>query len=220
MLRHHRIFPRLKSWGARDRRWIHDQTFEEMADQIVWQEALEAVRVGEARVMRLETSIRHMLDGWALSPAVVALQAVRGIDLVTAVSLVVEIGEFHRFETAGQLMGYLGLVPGERSTGEAVRRGAITKMGNGRLRQLLVEAAWTYRHPPRIGRMKAPLVSAAPEAVQEIALKAQTRLCARYRKLAARGKKSTVICTAIARELTGFVWAIGRAAMPPPVIAA
>jgi transposase len=103
-------------------------------------------------------------------------------------------------------MGYLGLVPGERSTGETVRRGGITKAGNGRVRHLLVESAWTYRHPPGIGKAKLYKLEQVPPKVREIAWKAQTRLTARYRALSGRGKKTTVVCTAIARELVGFMW--------------
>jgi transposase len=111
-------------------------------------------------------------------------------------------------------MGYLGLVPGERSSGESIRRGGITKAGNGRVRHMLVESAWTYRHPPKIGKAKLYRLEQAPPKVREIAWKAQTRLSARYRKLAARGKRTTVVCTAIARELVGFMWAVAREAAP------
>ena len=117
-----------------------------------------------------------------------------------------------RFESPRQLMGYLGLVPSERSTGDTVRRGGITKAGNGRVRHMLVESAWTYRHPPRIGKAKLYRLEAAPPKVREIAWKAQTRLTARYRALSGRGKKTTVVCTAIARELVGFMWSVAREA--------
>jgi len=109
-------------------------------------------------------------------------------------------------------MGYLGLVRGERSTGETVRRGAITKAGNGRVRHMLVESAWTYRHPPKVGTKKLYLMEQAPSKVREIAWKAQSRLTSRYRMLTTRGKRTTVVCTAIARELTGFMWAVAREA--------
>jgi transposase len=121
---------------------------------------------------------------------------------------VVEIGDIRRFARPGQLMGYLGLVPAERSTGETVRRGSITKMGNVRIRQLLVESAWTYRFPPRVGAKKQRQLDKVSPNIREIAWKAQSRLSARYRAMAARGKKSTVVCTAIARELVGFMWAV------------
>ena len=104
------------------------------------------------------------------------------------------------------------LVPSERSTGDTIRRGAITKAGNGRVRHLLVESAWTYRHPPRIGKEKLYRLERVSPKVREIAWKAQTRLTARYRALVARGKKQTVVCTAIARELVGFMWSVAREA--------
>ena len=132
--------------------------------------------------------------------------AMRGIDLVAAVMVLAEIGDLSRFHNPRQLMAYLGLVPSERSTGESVKRGSITKAGNGRARRVLVEAAWAYRHPPRVGYEKQALVSAAPRPAREIAWKAQVRLCKRFRMLSRKGKKSTVVATAIwaiAREVTG-----------------
>ena len=141
-----------------------------------------------------------------------ALQALRGVDLIVAVTFATEIGDLRRFENPGQLMAYVGLVPSERSTGDAVRRGGITKAGNTRVRALLVESAWTYRHPPRVGAKKLYRLERTTPKIRELAWKAQVRLTARYRALTARGKKSTVVCAAIARELTGFMWAVGREA--------
>lgn len=103
-------------------------------------------------------------------------------------------------------MGYLGPVPSERSTGESVRRGGIMRAGNGRVRHMLVESAWTYRHPPKLGKTKRYRLEQASPAVREIAWKAQSQLTARHRRLAARGKRATVVCAAIARELVGFMW--------------
>ena len=188
--------------------------FEHAPDQIVLQEAVEGVRIAEERRDRLDCAIEEFIEGWSLAPIVHALQALRGVDLVTAVNFVVEIGDIRRFENPRRLMGYLGLVPSERSTGDTVRRGSITKMGNARLRQLLVESAWTYRYPPRVGARKIPLLARTTEKVREIAWKAQSRLTRRYRALSARGMKQTVICTAIARELAGFMWAVSQEASP------
>ena len=127
-----------------------------------------------------------------------------------AVTFAGEIGDLRRFDSPRQLMGYLGLVPSERSTGDTVRRGRITKAGNGRVRHMLVESAWTYRHPPRIGKRKPDRLKTVPPKVRDIAWKAQTRLTARYRALSGRGKKTTVVCTAIARELVGFMWSVAK----------
>ena len=118
--------------------------------------------------------------------------------------------DLSRFRTPRELMGYLGLVPSESSTGDTVNRGGITKAGNGRARRILVEAAWSYRHPPRVSCVKQIKVAAAPRAVREIAWKAQMRLCGRFRSLARKGKRPTVVATAIARELSAFIWAINR----------
>jgi transposase len=214
LLRHGRTAPVKKSWGARYRRWLQEQRFEHPADQIVLQEYVEAVRLAEERLVRIERAIAEFLPGWSLAPVVEALMALRGVDLVVAVSFAAEIGDVRRFESPRRLMGYLGLVPEERSTGETVRRGSITKMGNARLRQLLVESAWTYRHPPRIGKGKLGVIGRVPPKVREIAWKAQSRLTARFRAFAARGKKLTVTCTAIARELAGFMWAVAREVQP------
>jgi transposase len=212
MLKHGRIFPRKTPWGARHLRWLQEQRFDHPAYQIALQEMVEAVRTSKERVERLEAVIEELLPAWSLAPIVQALQALRGVDLIVAVTFATEIGDIRRFDNPRQLMGYLGLVPSERSTGDTVRRGGITKTGNGRVRHMLVESAWTYRHPPRIGKAKLYRLEAAPPRVREIAWKAQTRLTARYRALSGRGKKTTVVCTAIARELVGFMWSVAREA--------
>ena len=135
----------------------------------------------------------------------------RGIDLIAAVTVLAETGDLSRFASPRELMGYLGLVPSERSTGDSVKRGPITKAGNRRARRILVEASWSYRHPARIGREKQAKVEAAPKAVAEIAWKAQVRLSGRFRALSRKGKRPVIAVTAIAREMCGFIWAIDRA---------
>jgi transposase len=171
------------------------------------------VRQARERVERLEQAMCESVADWSLAPVVQALQAMRGIDVVGAASLLAEIGDLSRFEGPRQLMAFLGLTPSERSTGETVNRGGITKCGNSRARRLLIEAAWSYRHPPRVGKQKQVKVEAAPRGVREIAWKTQTRLCGRFRKLTRDGKRSTIVATAIARELSAFVWAINREVM-------
>jgi transposase len=212
MLRHGRIFPRKTTWGARHLRWLQEQKFDHPAHQIALQEMVEAVRISKERAERLEAAIEEFMPHWSLEPVVQALQTLRGVDLIVAVTCAAELGDLSRFDNPRQLMGYLGLTPSERSTGDAVRRGGITKAGNGRVRHLLIESAWTYRHPPRIGKLKLYKLEAAPPRIREIAWKAQTRLTARYRALSARGKKTTVVCAAIARELIGFMWCIAKEA--------
>ena len=214
MLKHGRIFPRPKAWTMRYLKWLQEQKFDHPAHQIALQEMVEAVRTSRERVLRLEASIKEFAPQWSLAPVVQALQALRGVDLIVAVTFATEIGDIGRFESPRQLMAYLGLVPSERSTGDTVRRGSITKAGNGRVRHMLVESAWTYRHAPKIGPGKLYKLEKVSPAVREIAWKAQSRLTARYRALSARGKKSTVVCTAVARELVGFMWSIGREVRP------
>lgn len=176
------------------------------------------IRISKERVRRLEAAIEEFVPTWSLAPVYGALQALRGVDMIVAVTFVTEIGDLNRFESPRQLMGYLGLVPSERSTGDTVKRGGITKAGNGRVRHMLVESAWTYRHPPRVGAKKLYKLEQTTPEVREIAWKAQTRLTARYRALSAKGKKTTVVCTAIARELVGFMWCVGRPSRPKSLV--
>ena len=130
--------------------------------------------------------------------------------MIVAATVAAEVGDLSRFDHPGQLMAYLGLIPSEHSSGDKVRRGSITKAGNGHARRVLVEGGWSYRHPARVSRAILRRVENVPEAVAEIAWKAQLRLCGRYRRLAAAGKPAQVIVTAIAREMAGFLWAIAR----------
>ena len=138
------------------------------------------------------------------------LQALRGVRFINAVTIAAELGDLSRFSSARELMSYLGLVPSEHSTGSKRRPGSITKTGNIYARTTLVEAAWAYHLPARVTRQLQERQQKLPEEVRKIAWKAQLRLCARYRRLVARGKNKQVAITAIARELSGFVWAIAR----------
>lgn len=140
--------------------------------------------------------------------------ALRGVNLLTATTVVAEIGDLQRFASAPQLMAYLGVVPSEHSSGASKSRGGITKTGNSRVRRVLVKAAWTYRHPARKTAVLQRRAERTSETVQEIAWNAQMRLCGRYRVMEASGKLKVQACTAVARELAGFIWAIGQA-LPP-----
>ena len=183
MLRLGRYYPGVKTWGARHRTWLAHVKLEHREQRFVLEEMLQAERQAGERAGRLEQAIRDALPDWSLGAIVPALMAMRGIDTIAAVTILAEIGDLSRFASPRQLMAYLGLVPSERSTGESVKRGGITKAGNGRARRVLVEAAWAYRHPPRVGVEKQVLVSAAPKPAREIAWKAQVRLCKRFRTL-------------------------------------
>src|SRR5512136_554070 len=213
MLRLGRHYPGKKTWGPAHMNWLMLQKLEHREQRIVLEELLGAVRQESERVERLEQAIRDAVPEWSLAEVVTALQAMRGIDLIGAVTVLAEIGDLSRFQNPRELMGYLGLVRSESSTGDTVNRGGITKAGNGRARRVLVEAAWSYRYPPRVSREKQMKVAAAPRAVREIAWKAQMRLCGRFRSLTRKGKRPTVVATAIARELAAFIWAINREVM-------
>jgi transposase len=199
-----------KTWTKAHMNWLASQKLEHPEQRIAFEEMLLAVRQAQERIERLEQAIRAAVPDWSLAAMVTALMAMRGIDLVSATALLGEIGDLSRFQTAPELMAYLGLVPSEASTGDTVKHGPITKAGNRRARRILVECAWSYQHPPRVGKEKQEKVAAAPRAVREIAWKAQCRLNRRYRALIRRGKLKTVAVTAVARELAGFIWAIGR----------
>jgi transposase len=208
-------YPGKKTWGKSHRNWLAIQTIGQREQRIVIEELLGAERQAQDRVDRLEQAIREAVPEWSLAEVVTALMSVRGIDLVAAVTILAELGDLSRFISPRELMAYLGLVPSERSTGDNVKRGGITKAGNRRARRILVEASWSYRYPPRIGRDKQAKVDAAPEPVRAIAWKAQTRLSSRFRMLSKKGKRPTIVVTAIARELCGFIWAIHRVVTSP-----
>ena len=210
LLRHGRHYHR-PAWTLMHRRWMAGLRFEQAAHHIVLEDCIAAVEAATARRDRLEAHIEAALPDWSLAPVVRALQALRGMALVAAATVIAELGDITRFANPRQLMAYLGLVPSEHSSGATRRQGGITKAGNGAARRMLIEAAWSYRFPARI----SPGATAASEEglakpIRDTAWKAQERLCRRYRKLARAGKSPTVVTTAIARELAGFAWAIAR----------
>ncbi|MHA3902596.1 IS110 family RNA-guided transposase [Castellaniella sp. WN] len=210
LLRAGRLYEGKTAWTKMHERWIADQRFDEPADQIALTEYQLAVQAADERVRRLTNALEQSAADWQFAPTVAALRALRGIDTVSAIGLVCEIGDINRFATARQLMGYLGLVPSKHSSGGTVRRGSITKTGNAHARRLLTEAAWNYRFPARMSnvlRMRSR--DLAPE-IRNHAWKAQLRLCARFSQLAHRGMQPNKVCVAVARELAGFIWAIAR----------
>jgi transposase len=214
LLRHGRRYPGKTTWGRGHWSWLLQQVMEHPAQQIVLQEYLDAVREAGARVERLTGQIRELLPAWRRAPWVAAYQALRGVSLIVAATVVAEVGDLSRFKNPKELMAYLGLVPSEHSSGASVRRGQITKTGNGHARRVLVEAAWAYRLRARVTRPLLKRQEGLPESIRQLAWKAQLRLCARYRRFLARGKSKQTIVTAIARELAAFIWAIGRAVEP------
>ena len=197
-------------WTRLHRRWLAGLKCEQAVHHIVLEDYIAAVEAAEARRNRLTAQIAAMLPDWTLAPVVAALQTMRGMALVNAVTLIAELGDLSRFANPRQLMAYLGLVPSEHSSGASVKRGGITKAGNAAARRLLIEAAWSYRFPARLSRELLLRQESQPRLIRDIAWKGQLRLCARYRRLARTGKPANIVTTAIARELSGFVWAIAR----------
>jgi transposase len=213
LLRHGVVRPG-KNWTMAHRRWLSTIRFDHPTSQIVLQDYIHAVEDAGARRDRLTGQIEELLDDWSMAPVVKALQAMRGIALIVAVTLVAELGDLTRFDNPRRLMAYLGLVPSEHSSGESVRRGGITRAGNGEARR--VEAAWTYRLPARISAVRLKRLQGLPKAVRDIAWKAEVRLCARHRRLRAAGKPANLVNAAIAREMLGFAWAIAQHVKPRP----
>ena len=208
LLRHGRVYSEGEHWTRRHRLWLAAQRMEHPARQIAFEELVQAMDEAKGRRDRLAKQMEELLPSWSLAKVVAAIQALRGVAMISAITLVAEIGDFKRFANPRQLMAYLGLTPSECSSGAKTARGSITKAGNTRARRMLVEGAWTYRLPARMGAEILKRNETLPQAIKEIAWKAQARLCARYRRLAKAGKPTNVVCVAIARELAAFVWAI------------
>jgi transposase len=214
LLRHHIVFSGRSKWSKAYFNWLSDIAMAHPAQQVALQEYIDAVHENMHRVDRLTDQIKQLAPNWRLAPVVAALQAARGVSLIVAVTILAEIGDLNRFEHPDQLMGYLGLVPSEHSSGDKVKRGGITKTGNGHARKVLVEAAWAYRMKPRVSRVLLKRQQGLSDQVRQIAWKAQLRLCTRYRRMAGRGKPKQVVVTAIARELSAFLWAIAKQVKP------
>jgi transposase len=214
LLRHGRVFTGRKNWTRTHARWLAAQKFDHPAQQIVFQDQVDVITDAQDRLERLDAQLAELVQSWSMAPVVTAFQALRGVSFIVAVTFVSEVGDVRRFDTPRQLMAFLGLVPSERSTGETVKRGGLTLAGNRRARRVLVEGAWSYRYPARVTETIRIRLEGLPKAVREIAWKAQTRLCARYRRLTASGKKRPIVVAAIAREMAAFLWAIGHQVEP------
>jgi transposase len=197
------------SWSAAHLRWLATLKLAHAAQQIGFQEYLHGITEATARIARLEQAMRDTLPEWSLTPMVQALQAMRGVQLIAAMTLVAELQDFLRFDSPRQLMAYVGLVPGEHSSGPKRRQGSITKAGNSVARRMLVEVAWHYQHSPRVSPIIATRQDQVPKEITDMAWKAQLRLNAKFKRLVARRVMKTKAVVAVARELAGFVWAIG-----------
>jgi transposase len=212
LLRHGKRRPAaITAWGTRHMAWLDTVVFEHAAASDTFVDYLSEVKRAVERIARLERAIDDAVEHAPVKmrEVIAALQSLRGVAKIIAVTVAVEVGQLSRFDRPKELMGYSGLVPSEASSGGKTRRGAITKTGNSHLRRVLVEAAWSYRVRPAMYPKLRARQHGQSETIKAIAWKAQHRLHGRFRRLAARGKPQPQVVTAIARELLGFVWAIG-----------
>jgi transposase len=217
LLRHNLRYAGTPSWTPKHLRYLATIQLPFAEQQFVFQEMVNVISEAGQRLERYEKQLPGVVAGWRWEPVVRALMSLRGVALLTATTLVAELGDLHRFQRAGQLMSYLGLVPSENTTSDDRRQGGITKMGNGFARRVLIEAAWNYRAPARLSRTVLARQEGLPKTVTDAAWNAQTRLHQRYKHLVGvRHKKPTVAAAALGRELAGFVWAIGRMVRPHP----
>lgn len=210
LLRHGRPWKGKSSWTKTHMDWIRSQKFTEEAHQWVLLDYIETLDRATERVEGLTRRLAEQIETWHLQPLVKALQAFRGIQLVTAVAIAAELGDLRRFPSAPELMAYIGGVPSERSSGGRTRRGPITRTGNQHLRWLLVESAWHYRFKPQMSRAIRERNKGVAQGVQRIAWKAQKRLHLKYTRMRSRSKEPQCVVTAVARELAGFIWAVGQ----------
>ncbi len=196
------------TWTRKHRAWLRGLRFGIAVDQMVFEEYLQAVEHLEERIKGLDEKIEAISKEDPYREPVGHLRCFRGIDTITAITVVAELYKFMRFNSPRQLMGYLGLVPSEYSSGDHYSRGSITKAGNSHVRRVLVEAAWNYRHHPAVGVALRKRRKGQPDWAIRIADHAQQRLCRRYRRLTAKGKPKNKAVVAVARELAGFIWSV------------
>lgn len=208
LLRHGHVYTGKSRWTQAHFRWLEQVKMATPVQQVVMQEYVDTVRDAQRREAALVDQMRQALTSWTLRPVVEALMALRGVSLITAMTVLAELGDITRFDSPSQLMAYLGLVPSEHSSGGSKHQGGITKTGNGHVRRILVEAAWAYRFPARQSPTIQRRAEKTSNTVQAIAWHAQKRLCGRYRHLIGAGKNTPQATTAVARELVGFIWAI------------
>ena len=212
LLRHGRSYTGRTNWTAAHERYLAQLSFGHPGQELAYAEYRQAVSESHKRLGRLTETLWDEALRWRRAPLVKALMTLRGIGRVAAVVLVAELGDLRRFGHPRDLMGFLGLVPSEHTSGNTRRQGAITRTGNGYARRMLVEAAWNYRFPAKMSRALQIRQEGQPQAIRKIAWDAQVRLSRRYRALKARRLAHNKVCVAIARELTGFVWSIAQKA--------
>ena len=210
LLRHGRTWSGRSSWTHRHLEWIRSQRFESETQRQVLEEYFHEVVHAAERICYLTGLIQQAVQAAPFAPLYRALQALRGVSAVVGATLVAELGDLRRFKSPSKLMSYLGLTPSEQSSGARTRRGAITKAGNSHVRRVLIEAAWCQHRRPAMSSGMKKRNEGLPLEVQDIAWKAQKRLHARYWALVRRNKSTQTTIVAVARELVGFVWAIGQ----------
>jgi len=210
LLRKGLVYHLKTKWNTGHMTWVRSQIFPQEADNVTLADYLRHTELLDERVANIEEDLRVYSGYWGKSSLVESLQGLRGIAFVSAVAIAAEVGDLRRFPTAGHFMSYVGLVPSEYSSGQKEKRGSITRCGNVIVRRLLVEAAWHYRHKPSRSRAITLRNENLPKRVQDIAWKAQERLHRKYMKLLMSGKPKNKVCVAVARELAGFIWAIGQ----------
>jgi len=210
LLRQGRVYRETKSWGVDHKTWLKTQKFEFPPSQQTFEANVMAHDDAESRLEILDQQTHDLAQQPAYSLAVSYLRALKGIDTLGALTLAVEAQDFRRFSKACEFMCFTGLVGSEFSSGEKVRRGSITKAGNTHIRRVLVEAAWSQRYPNVVRRELAERRKGCPKEVIQIAKKAQARLHRKYLRMISKNKLPQVTVVAVARELAGFVWAIGQ----------
>lgn len=210
LLRHNIVFTGRSMWSKAFFNWLSTISMEHPAQQFTLQEYINTVESCNLRIQRFTEQIRELSKQSHLYPLITALQAMRGISLIVAATMVSELGDLKRFESPSQLMSYLGLIPSEHSSGRKIKRGSITKTGNAHVRKVLIEGAQAYRLPARVSLAIRKRQENLSEKVCQIAWKAQVRLCKRYKQLVARGKNANIVKVAIAREMLAFSWAIAQ----------
>lgn len=203
------------TWSEAHRRWLARLVLPSAAQQIVLQELIDTIGEREARRQRLEAHLEQLAPSWSGRPLAEALLAFRGVQRTVAYTLVAEAGDLARFAHPRRFMAWLGLVPGEHSSGATRRQGGITKTGNRWARTMLVEAAWAYRYTPKVSPIIERRAQHIDPALRALAWKAQLRLTHKYRRMRARGKQHNLIVTAVARELAGFLWEAARLVATP-----
>lgn len=197
-------------WTCRFEEWLDTLQFDEVGQRFAFQEYRESIRETKERIKRYEKEIESQAETGEQAPLIQALQALRGVAVLTAATLAAEICSISRFPSASAFMSYCGLVPSEQSSGESRWQGRLTKAGNAHLRRVLVESAWSYRYSPAVKRKMRERVTGLPPEIQTIAWNAQHRLHRKFKSMLHKGKHKGTLVAAIARELAGFVWSIAK----------